>query len=116
MSAVPVRAAEPQPASAVLPMRSDDTAPKRASTRHRRVRAPEWVVRMLAMATGIAVFVIAWAIVARKGGAIPGRGVVWNAAVTIFSDPFYSKGPNDQGIGWNVLSSLKRVTAAFQTT
>ncbi len=23
--------------------------------------------------------------------------------VSVFSDPFYSKGPNDQGIGWNVL-------------
>ncbi|MEK7731690.1 MAG: nitrate ABC transporter permease, partial [Planctomycetota bacterium] len=40
-------------------------------------------------------------------------GAVWNAAVTIFSDPFYSKGPNDQGIGWNVLSSLKRVGIGF---
>jgi nitrate/nitrite transport system permease protein len=34
-------------------------------------------------------------------------------AVQIFSDPFYSKGPNDQGVGWNVLSSLKRVAMGF---
>jgi nitrate/nitrite transport system permease protein len=34
-------------------------------------------------------------------------------AVTIFSDPFYSKGPNDQGIGWNIWSSLKRVAVGF---
>ena len=38
---------------------------------------------------------------------------MWDAAVRIFSDPFYSKGPNDQGIGWNVLSSLKRVAIGF---
>ena len=35
------------------------------------------------------------------------------AAAKIFSDPFYSKGPNDQGIGWNVLTSLKRVGIGF---
>ena len=35
------------------------------------------------------------------------------AAVKIFADPFYSKGPNDQGIGWNVLISLKRVGIGF---
>ena len=34
-------------------------------------------------------------------------------AITIFSDPFYVKGPNDQGVGWNVLSSLKRVALGF---
>ena len=31
----------------------------------------------------------------------------------MFSDPFYSKGPNDQGVGWNVLSSLQRVALGF---
>jgi nitrate/nitrite transport system permease protein len=31
----------------------------------------------------------------------------------VFSDPFYSKGPNDQGIGWNVLASLERVGLGF---
>jgi nitrate/nitrite transport system permease protein len=115
MSAVPVpiRAAEPQAAAAVLPMRGDDAGAKPASRRQRRPRAPEWVVSALAMIAGIAVFVVAWAIVARKGGAIPGPGVVWKEAVVIFSDPFYSKGPNDQGIGWNVLSSLRRVGIGF---
>ena len=38
---------------------------------------------------------------------------MWQAASAIFSDPFYQKGPNDQGIGWNVLSSLKRVGVGF---
>ena len=27
----------------------------------------------------------------------------------LFADPFYRNGPNDQGIGWNVLASLSRV-------
>ena len=33
--------------------------------------------------------------------------------VVLFSDPFYSNGPNDQGIGWNVLFSLQRVALGF---
>ena len=47
------------------------------------------------------------------GGRLPGPVQTWKAAVTLFSDPFYSNGPNDQGIGWNVLSSLKRVGIGF---
>jgi len=31
----------------------------------------------------------------------------------VFSDPFYRKGPNDQGIGWNILMSLQRVGIGF---
>jgi nitrate/nitrite transport system permease protein len=31
----------------------------------------------------------------------------------LFADPFYRNGPNDQGIGWNVLSSLQRVGIGF---
>jgi len=33
--------------------------------------------------------------------------------VDVFSNPFYSNGPNDQGVGWNVWSSLKRVALGF---
>jgi len=33
--------------------------------------------------------------------------------VALFSDPFYIKGPNDQGIGWNILYSLQRVAIGF---
>jgi nitrate/nitrite transport system permease protein len=117
--AIQIRANGPHAAAAALAARADAEVAKRgrtakaASTGYRRARAPEWIVRALAMLAGIAVFVALWEIVARQGGRIPGPGVVWNAAVTIFSDPFYSKGPNDQGIGWNVLSSLKRVGIGF---
>src|SRR5688572_17730656 len=68
--------------------------------------------RIFAMALGIAVFVMAWAFVA-KFGRIPDPAAVFKEAVVIFSDPFYRKGPNDQGIGWNVLTSLGRVGVGF---
>ena len=62
---------------------------------------------------GLGLLVGIWALVAMKASGIPGPGPTWDAAVKLFSDPFYSNGPNDQGIGWNVLSSLKRVGIGF---
>ncbi|MEK6242995.1 MAG: nitrate ABC transporter permease [Pseudomonadota bacterium] len=117
-SAIPIRASGPHPAAAALAERVDavarrKTVAKPVPTGYRRARAPEWVLQVIAMLAGLVAFVALWEIVARQGGRIPGPGLVWHAAVTIFSDPFYSKGPNDQGIGWNVLSSLKRVGIGF---
>ena len=74
---------------------------------------PSWLARPLAMALGIAVFVGFWALVSRMGGRIPDPASVFKEAVRIFSDPFYRNGPNDQGIGWNVLTSLGRVGIGF---
>ena len=110
-----VAASGPHPAAAALAARADAAmkSARPATTGYRRARAPEWALQLFAMLAGIVVFIALWEIVARQGGRIPGPAVVWNAAVTIFSDPFYSKGPNDQGIGWNVLSSLKRVGIGF---
>jgi nitrate/nitrite transport system permease protein len=71
------------------------------------------MVRAVAMACGLGLFVLLWHIVAEQGGRIPEPGAVWEAATRIFADPFYSKGPNDQGIGWNVLKSLERVAIGF---
>jgi nitrate/nitrite transport system permease protein len=79
----------------------------------RRAPPPEWLVNIIAWVAGIALFIVAWAVIAKFGGRIPDPGAVGAAAAKIFADPFYSKGPNDQGIGWNVLSSLKRVGIGF---
>src|SRR6267378_3362061 len=76
------------------------------ATGHRRAQAPEWLLDVMAC-------VALWALIARFGGRIPDPVTVWSAAVKIFAHPFYSKGPNDQGIGWNVLSSLRRVGIGF---
>jgi nitrate/nitrite transport system permease protein len=80
---------------------------------YRRPPAPEWMVTAIAWIAGIALFILAWAAIAKFGGRIPDPVVVGKAAARIFADPFYAKGPNDQGIGWNVLSSLKRVGIGF---
>jgi nitrate/nitrite transport system permease protein len=78
-----------------------------------RTRAPEWLPRVLAPIIGFALFVVLWEILASAGGRLPGPLSTWHSAVEIFSDPFYRKGPNDQGIGWNVLTSLGRVGVGF---
>ena len=62
---------------------------------------------------GIGLLIGIWALVAIKSGNIPGPDKTWAAALKLFADPFYRNGPNDQGIGWNVLSSLQRVGIGF---
>ena len=62
---------------------------------------------------GILLLIGIWHLATLKGGSLPGPLKTWEAAEKLFADPFYRNGPNDQGIGWNVLSSLKRVAVGF---
>jgi nitrate/nitrite transport system permease protein len=62
---------------------------------------------------GFALMIGIWAIVAMTTKGIPGPTLVWHEAIRLFSDPFYSNGPNDQGIGWNIIASLRRVAIGF---
>ena len=78
-----------------------------------RPQPPEWLLTGVAWLAGLAAFGILWTLIAKIGGRIPDPLAVGAAAAKIFADPFYSKGPNDQGIGWNVLSSLERVGIGF---
>ena len=61
---------------------------------------------------GMVLFVSMWAAVAVHSG-LPGPLKTWDSAVQLFRHPFYVNGPNDQGIGWNVLRSLTRVGMGF---
>lgn len=63
---------------------------------------------------GLGLLVGIWAIVSMTStNNFPSPQDTFKQALTVFSDPFYSKGPNDQGIGWNILSSLQRVAVGF---
>jgi len=62
---------------------------------------------------GIAILIAIWSAFTREGGSFPTPGATFVEAATVFSDPFYRNGPNDQGIGWNVLYSLYRVGIGF---
>jgi nitrate/nitrite transport system permease protein len=62
---------------------------------------------------GFALFIGIWYLATLKATGLPGPVQTWKAAAILFADPFYSNGPNDQGIGWNILASLKRVAVGF---
>jgi nitrate/nitrite transport system permease protein len=62
---------------------------------------------------GLFLLIAIWHVSTVKGGSIPSPAKTWQAATALFSDPFYSNGPNDQGIGWNILASLQRVAIGF---
>jgi nitrate/nitrite transport system permease protein len=62
---------------------------------------------------GIVLFLLLWQGISILAPQLPAPAKVWDSALKLFADPFYSKSPNDQGIGWNVLSSLKRVGIGF---
>jgi len=113
--AAAARAAAPSAPVPAAPVAANDGA---APVAKPAGRGGEWL-RGFARATlppliGISVMVGIWYLATLKaGGRLPGPVQTWNAAVVLFSDPFYSNGPNDQGIGWNVLSSLQRVGIGF---
>ncbi|MBB5203117.1 nitrate/nitrite transport system permease protein [Inhella inkyongensis] len=83
-----------------------------AAPRPRRSLRP-WLLPVLAPTIGMALLVGLWTLLTQKGGAFPTPAATWGAALQLFADPFYVKGPNDQGIGWNILASLQRVGIGF---
>jgi nitrate/nitrite transport system permease protein len=72
-----------------------------------------WAAKILAPMAGLALLVAIWGALTASGGNFPTPAATWQAAVKLFSNPFYQNGPNDQGIGWNVLNSLERVGLGF---
>lgn len=74
-----------------------------------RQRAKDGIAPLL----GIALFLAIWALIAARSEGLPGPLSTWYSALELFRDPFYDKGPNDMGIGWNVLASLGRVGIGF---
>ncbi len=102
------------------PARGVATAPVKATAAPaapRPAREPiDWravALKVLPPSAGIALLIGVWALLTIKSSSFPTPAQTFEAAVKLFSDPFYSKGPNDQGIGWNILFSLKRVAAGF---
>ncbi|QNH04273.1 nitrate ABC transporter permease [Pseudomonas sp. B11D7D] len=62
---------------------------------------------------GILAFIGFWSLLAQYSEGLPGPLSTWQSALVLFSDPFYDNGPNDMGIGWNILNSLGRVGVGF---
>ena len=88
-----------------------EEARERALRRREQVRA--LLLRLLPPVLGVLLFIGVWALISATSPQLPSPAKTWASAVSVFSDPFYRKGPNDQGIGWNVLMSLSRVGIGF---
>ncbi|WP_027477210.1 nitrate ABC transporter permease [Curvibacter gracilis] len=104
----------PKPAASIAPAPMTKAAPAAP----RPARLPfDWRafwLRVLPPVFGLGLMLGLWAIVSiTTASAIPSPADTFKQALEVFSDPFYSKGPNDQGVGWNVLFSLKRVAMGF---
>ena len=82
-----------------------------AELRRERVRAA--LLTIIPPLLGIALFIAIWGVVAMASPQLPTPAKTFASALKVFSDPFYRKGPNDQGIGWNILMSLSRVGIGF---
>lgn len=113
---VPASAAEPAATSAAKPAAAPTAAP--AAPKPAPVaRVPfDWRslwLKVLPPVLGMALLIGVWALLTQKGGAFPTPAATFDAAVKLFADPFYRNGPNDQGIGWNILNSLQRVGLGF---
>lgn len=94
------------------------TAAASGTTPRAALRSPrdtQTLVRAaLAPLLGLALLIGIWALVSiSTASSIPSPWETWKEAVVLFSDPFYRNGPNDQGVGWNVLMSLERVAVGF---
>jgi nitrate/nitrite transport system permease protein len=71
------------------------------------------IIKVFAPIAGIALLVAVWGLLTMKGSSFPTPAATFEEALKVFADPFYRKGPNDQGIGWNILFSLQRVAVGF---
>ena len=90
---------------------------RRADKEARRIAQREAlrpiVLAVLPPLLGFALFIGIWTLIAQTSPQLPAPIKVWRSAAQLFADPFYRKGPNDQGIGWNILNSLQRVGVGF---
>ena len=68
---------------------------------------------VVAPVAGIGLLIAIWALFTMKSTTFPTPAATFESARELFADPFYRKGPNDQGIGWNILASLGRVGLGF---
>ena len=109
----------PAASPALSPIAKAMTAPTPTATAAPAPQKPARDFRGFWMAVlpplmGLALLVLVWqAIASTSDSGIPKPAETWAQALQVFSDPFYRNGPNDQGVGWNVLASLERVAIGF---
>ncbi|OWQ86821.1 nitrate ABC transporter, permease protein [Roseateles aquatilis] len=110
---VTVSVATPLPLSRDAANEPVKPVPAPAAGRRPGIDGRAFWMRVLPPLAGLGLLWLVWQLATFKGGAFPTPAATWDAAAKLFADPFYRNGPNDQGIGWNVLYSLQRVGVGF---
>ena len=110
-------ATEPESAE-ILPLKKASPTPlpevtKQAPASRLRKVVRSGVKKAVPGVLGAVVLITLWQIAALSSSGFPTPLKTWEAAKLIFAEPFYIAGPNDMGIGWNVLASLQRVALGF---
>jgi nitrate/nitrite transport system permease protein len=111
---------KPYPASAlpsatpVIPKASKADKPRKLEqSSHLQLQFQTFMQWLLPPLFGLLMLLGVWALIAAQSQGLPGPVKTFHSAVELFRHPFYVNGPNDQGIGWNILASLKRVGLGF---
>jgi nitrate/nitrite transport system permease protein len=78
-----------------------------------QVKSKAFFQALLPPAIGIFLLLMVWTLISFQSENLPSPLKTFHSAKELFSHPFYENGPNDQGIGWNILASLKRVGIGF---
>ncbi|WP_413796623.1 nitrate ABC transporter permease [Kosakonia cowanii] len=104
--------------AAIVPLKApaSQAAPlvaKRAPVNRLRSMLQRFITAAIPGLLGAVVLIALWQVAALNSKGFPTPLQTWEAAKTLFAEPFYIDGPNDMGIGWNVLASLERVALGF---
>jgi nitrate/nitrite transport system permease protein len=92
---------------------TSDTASTKQQTEKLGLKIHNFVKWLLPPVFGVLMMLAVWTLISYQSPNLPGPLKTWHSAVELFSDPFYNNGPNDMGVGWNILNSLKRVALGF---
>jgi len=106
--------ADAPPRATVVALKPAGAAAPAQPPARRRFDARRWLLPVIAPLLGLALLIGIWGLLTQgSNGPFPTPAATFDAAAKLFADPFYNKGPNDQGIGWNILNSLQRVGLGF---
>jgi nitrate/nitrite transport system permease protein len=90
-----------------------DTVSTKQKTEKLGLKIHNFIKWLLPPVFGMLMMLAVWTLISYQSPNLPGPLKTWHSAVELFSDPFYNNGPNDMGVGWNILNSLKRVALGF---
>lgn len=91
----------------------DKKATAKLKTSELALKARAFFQWLLPPLFGLLLLLAIWTLISHQSPNLPGPIKTWHSAIELFSDPFYDNGPNDKGVGWNILASLQRVGLGF---